>query len=289
MRSLLFVPGDDETKLAKALTCGADALIIDLEDAVSPDNKERARRVAADFLHAQANRPDLPELLVRVNSWASGLLSDDLAAIVPGAPSGIMLPKAESGADVIRLADALDALEMRHGVTLRASILPIVTETATAMFNLGSYRGAAPQRLSGMLWGGEDLAADIGASVNRDTSGAYLPPFQMARAGCLFAAASAGVAAIDAVYTDFRDLDGLEAEARMAVRDGFAAKAAIHPAQVPVINAAFTPDAAQLDWARAVIAAFAAQPGAGVVALDGRMLDRPHLRQAQRLLERARS
>ena len=284
MRSLLFVPGHDARKLAKGLDCGADALIVDLEDSVPDAEKSRARGVCAEFV--AANRERLP-LFVRVNALATGLLLDDLAAVVRAQPYGIMLPKSGSGRDVARVDTYLSELEARDGLgagSLR--ILPIVTESGAAMFELGSYAREAGPRLCGMMWGGEDLATDIGASSNR-TDGRYTPPFELARSLCLFGATAAGVPAVDAVFTDFRDVDGLRAEAQAAVTAGFSAKAAIHPGQVQTINEVFTPTDEALRQANAIVAAFAQQPGAGAVNIGGRMFDRPHLTAAQRIIARA--
>jgi len=284
MRSLLFVPGHDARKLAKGLDCGADALIVDLEDSVPDAEKSRARGVCAEFV--AANRVRLP-LFVRVNALATGLLLDDLAAVVRAQPYGIMLPKSGSGRDVARVDTYLSELEARDGLgagSLR--ILPIVTESGAAMFELGSYAREAGPRLCGMMWGGEDLATDIGASSNR-TDGRYTPPFELARSLCLFGATAAGVPAVDAVFTDFRDVDGLRAEAQAAVTAGFSAKAAIHPGQVQTINEVFTPTDEALRQANAIVAAFAQQPGAGAVNIGGRMFDRPHLTAAQRIIARS--
>jgi citrate lyase subunit beta / citryl-CoA lyase len=284
MRSLLFVPGDSEKKLTKSLGSGADVLIADLEDSVVAERKEAARRITRDFLAARSGSA---RLFVRVNPLGSGMILDDLAAIAGGRPDGIVLPKAEGGADISTLDHYLSALEAREGMPPGGiAILPIVTETAAAMFALGSYAGSS-KRLCGMMWGCEDLAAAVGAAENRLPDGSYPAPFELARSLCLFGAAAAGVAAIDTVFTDFRDAAGLEREARAAERVGFTAKAAIHPAQIAAINQAFTPDEAAVAWARKVVDAFAATPDSGVVGLDGKMLDRPHLRAAQRVLERA--
>ena len=285
MRSLLFVPGHDARKLAKGLDCGADALIVDLEDSVPDAEKPRARGVAAEFV--AANRDRLP-LYVRVNALTTGLALDDLAAVVRAKPYGIMLPKCASGRDVALVDARLSELEARDGVRVGSlRILPIVTETAAALFEMPSYARDAGPRLAGMMWGGEDLATDIGASSNR-AGGLYTPPFELARSLCLFGAAAAGVTAVDAVYTDFRDVDGLRAEARAAVVAGFGAKAAIHPGQVQTINEVFTPSDDALREASAIVAAFAQQPGAGAVNIGGRMFDRPHLTAAQRVLARAK-
>jgi len=285
MRSLLFVPGHDARKLAKGLDCGADALILDLEDSVPDGEKPRARGVCAEFVGEHRER--MP-LFVRVNALATGLLLGDLAAVVRARPYGIMLPKCGSGRDVARVDAYLSALETRDDVPVGSlRILPIVTEGAAALFEMGSYAHEAGPRLCGMMWGGEDLATDIGASANR-VDGRYTPPFQLARSLGLFGAAAAGVAAIDAVYTDFRDVGGLRDEARAAVAAGFSAKAAIHPGQVQTINEVFTPSDDALREANAIVAAFAQQPGAGAVNIGGRMFDRPHLTAAQRVLARAR-
>jgi len=284
MRSLLFVPGHDARKLAKGVDCGTDALIVDLEDSVPDAEKARARGVCAEFVGAHRER--LP-LFVRVNALSTGLALDDLAAVVRARPYGIVLPKCGSGRDVARVDAYLSALEARDGIQVgETRIVAIVTESAAALFEMGSYAHDAGPRLHGMMWGGEDLATDIGASANR-ADGRYTPPFQLARSLCLFGAAAAAVAAIDAVYTDFRDADGLRAEARAAAAAGFSAKAAIHPGQVQTINDVFTPSDDALREANAIVAAFAQQPGAGAVNIGGRMFDRPHLTAAQRVLARA--
>lgn len=284
MRSLLFVPAHDTRKLTKALDSGADALILDLEDAVPEAEKARARQACAEFV---AQHWDRMPLIVRVNALDSRWLLEDLAAIVKSQPHGVMLPKCTSGRDVAQVGAYLSALETREGIPVGSTyIFPIVTESASALFDMGSYAREAGPRLAGMLWGGEDLAADIGATANRE-GGQYTPPFQLARSLCLFAAAAAGVPAIDAVYTDFRDAEGLTDESRAAVAAGFSGKAAIHPAQIAPINTAFTPDADAVRAATAISEAFARQPDAGAINLDGRMLDRPHLKAAQRVLVRA--
>jgi citrate lyase subunit beta / citryl-CoA lyase len=286
MRSLLFVPGDDERKIAKALDSTADALILDLEDAVAPQRKAAAREVCASALRS-ANTSKA--LFVRINALDTPDAMYDITAVVGAKPFGIVLPKCRHGADVRRLANELDTMEARTGVNAGSiRILSIATETAASLFGLGTYAELSNPRLFGMMWGGEDLAADIGAVANRDASGRYTAPFELARALCLFGAAAASVMPIDAVYTDFRDSEGLKAEALEGLRSGFAAKAAIHPAQVDIINEAFTPSPKDIEWATRVIAAFDAAGDAGVASIDGRMLDRPHLRSAQRVLDRAR-
>jgi citrate lyase subunit beta/citryl-CoA lyase len=262
--------------MAKAVASGADALILDLEDSVAPAAKGEARRQVAAFLHANATSP----LWVRINPLDTPECERDLAAVLPGHPDGIVLPKAEGGASVTELARRLTAAG-----NAMAHILAIATETPAAIFQLGTYVGV--RRLAGLTWGAEDLPAAIGAATSREADGRYTPPYELARSLCLFGAASAGVAPIETVYPDFRDLDGLAAYAARARRDGFTGMMAIHPAQVPVINAAFTPSEAEVAHARAVVAAFADNPGAGALSLDGRMIDRPHLLQAQRILAAA--
>ncbi|RJG03320.1 HpcH/HpaI aldolase/citrate lyase family protein [Noviherbaspirillum sedimenti] len=285
MRSLLFIPAHDERKLAKGLDSGADALIIDMEDAVPEADKARARGMCAEFV--KEHRERLP-LFVRVNALSTGLLLDDLAAVVRAQPCGIMLPKCMSGRDVALVDAYVSALEARDGVAAGSlRILPIVTESAAALFDMGSYSTAAGSRLCGMMWGGEDLAADVGTVANRGAQGRYTAPYELARSLTLFGASAAQVLAVDAVYTNFRDAEGLKAEAAEALRDGFSAKAAIHPAQVGPINEAFTPSAEDVAWAKQVIAAFDEAPGRGAIAIEGKMLDRPHYRAAQRVLARA--
>jgi citrate lyase subunit beta/citryl-CoA lyase len=284
MRSLFFVPGDSEKKLARSLASKADVLILDLEDSVVAERKAEARRITRDFLAAASGGP---RLFVRVNPLASSMILDDLAAVVGARPHGIVLPKAAGGEDMRKLDHYLSALEARDGVEPGSiATLPIASETAAAMFTFASYAGSSA-RLCGIMWGCEDLAADVGAAENRAPGGDYLEPFRLARSLCLFGAAAAGVAAIDTVFTDFRDEAGLEREAQAAERSGFTAKAAIHPSQIAAINRAFTPGEDAIAWARKVVAAFAANPDAGVIGLDGKMLDRPHLRAAQRVLDRA--
>lgn len=276
LRSLLFVPGDRPDRMEKALGAGADALILDLEDSVAPAAKVEARRHVAAFLdgHSEAR------LWVRVNPIDGEEFDRDLAAILPAHPDGIVLPKAEGGASVAELARRLTE---RGNAT--AQILAIATETPAGMFQLGTYGGV--KRLAGLTWGAEDLPAAVGASTSREEDGRFTPPYELARSLCLFGAAAAGVAPIETVYPAFRDLDGLAAYAARGRRDGFVGMMAIHPAQVPVINQAFTPTEAEVAHARAVVAAFEASPGAGTLSLDGRMIDRPHLLQAQRTLAAA--
>lgn len=285
MRSLLFVPAHDARKLAKGLSCGADALIIDLEDAVPDAEKARARAMCGEFVrdHRGSMR-----IFVRVNALGTGHTLADLAAVATVGPYGIVLPKCTNGRDVATVAAYLSELETGNDGSLAPlRILPIVTETAASLFNMQSYATDAGSRLCGMFWGGEDLTADIGATANRDGDGRYTGPYQLARALTLLGATAAQVPAIDAVYTHFRDSDGLRAEAVLALRDGFSGKVAIHPDQIGPINEVFTPTPADVEWARRVVAAFAATPSAGAIAMDGKMLDRPHLRLAHRALARA--
>jgi citrate lyase subunit beta/citryl-CoA lyase len=284
-RSLLFVPGHDERKLAKALGSGADMLLIDLEDSVAADAKAAARQTAALYLAAHTGKAEGPLLYVRVNDLRTGLTRDDLASVLPMRPDGIMLPKANGGDDVAALGRLMDAI---GGEAARdMGILTIATETPLALLHMQSFVGAEP-RLRGMTWGSEDLGTAIGATTAREPSGAFTGPFALARNLCLITAHAAGVQAIDSIYADFRDQTGFEREARDAARDGFTAKMAIHPAQSPAINAAFTPRPEQIAQANAIVEAFARQPGAGAIGLGGRMVDRPHLIRAQKLLARRR-
>ena len=272
LRSLLFVPGDRPERMEKALGLGADALILDLEDSVSLEKKAEARAAIAAFLA----RPERPvALFVRVNPLDSGMAADDLAAVLPGRPDGIVLPKAEGAASLRDLDARLAGSDAR--------ILPIATETPAAVFRMGEYGGVTP-RLVGLTWGAEDLPAAIGARGSREADGSYTDPYKLARSLTLFGAAAAGVAPIETVYPDFRNLDGLARYAANAARDGFTGMMAIHPTQVAVINAAFTPSDAEIAHAEAVVAAFAANPGAGALSLDGKMIDAPHLKQARRIL-----
>lgn len=270
LRSLLFVPGDRPDRMAKAAASGADALILDLEDAVVPAAKPAARAAVAAFLAEPRAQP----LFVRINPLGSGLAEADLAAVLPAGPDGIVLPKAEGGASLAALDAMLDGDIM---------ILPIATETPAAIFGLGSYGGITP-RLAGLTWGAEDLPAAIGATTAREADGSYTAPYRLARSLTLFGAHAAGVPAIETVYPDFRDEDGLAAYAARGRRDGFSGMMAIHPAQVAVINTAFTPAPDEVARAQAIVSAFAANPGAGALSLDGKMIDAPHLKAAERLL-----
>ena len=285
MRSLLFVPGDSPRKLSKALESGADALLLDLEDSVAPAAKVHARACVKEFLETRQH-PAKPTVFVRINPLDSRLAQADLEAVIGCNPAGVMLPKCGSGRDVQHLSALLAVLEAEHGLAAGiVQILPIVTETAASLFQLGSYSGASA-RMAGLAWGAEDLSADIGAESSRDAAGILAGPYALARSLTLLGAAAAQVPAIDAVFVDFRDAGGLERECEAARRDGFAGKMAIHPDQVRAINAAFTPSADALAQAELVVAAFAAAPEAGVVAIGGAMFDRPHLLRAQRVLRR---
>jgi citrate lyase subunit beta/citryl-CoA lyase len=289
MRSLLFVPGDSERKLAKSLESEADALILDLEDSVAPEAKPAARKIVLEFIAAARRKTPRPRLYVRINAFATGMADADLDAVAAARPDGILLPKCRDGGDVTLLDAKLAVREVKAGIEDGAiRILALVTESAGALFELKSYRGASA-RLEGMTWGAEDLSADLGAETNRLRDGSYADPYRLARALCLIAAVNAEAMPIDTVYTNFHDLDGLRIEAEAACRDGFVAKLAIHPAQVPVINGVFTPTKDAIARARATVAAFAAGGGAGVIAFEGAMLDEPHKKRAERLLARAKS
>lgn len=277
LRSLLFIPGDRPERFDKAAASGADALILDLEDSVTPGAKAAARDHCARFL---AERAGSVALWVRINPLDSGLSEADLAAVLPARPDGIVLPKSAGGGTLRHLARHLDeagAPEVR--------ILPIATETPAAVFSLGTYGGVS-ERLAGLTWGAEDLPAAIGAATSREPDGRFTAPYEMVRALALFGAHAAGVAAIETVYPGFRDIDGLAAYAAAGARDGFTGMMAIHPCQIETINAAFTPTAAAVEQALRIVRAFEANPTAGALSLDGRMIDAPHLKQALSLLSR---
>ena len=285
MRSLLFIPGDDPKKIAKGLASGADALILDLEDSVATSRKAEARALVRETLLAR--QPGQPRLVVRVNALRSGDIAADLDGVMPGAPEAIMLPKCEGGADIQHLGALVAVREAENNLPDGGTrIIAIATETPIALFRLGTIPGAS-QRLEGLTWGAEDLAGAIGAERNRDENGLYTDPFRLARSLALFAAAAADVAPIDTVSVDFRNMEALRAECLAARQDGFTAKMAIHPAQVPVINEVFTPDAAAIAWARKIESYFIEHPDAGVVGIDGQMIDKPHRIQAARILARA--
>lgn len=277
MCSWLFAPGDSARKIEKAIASEADRVILDLEDSVALAAKPEARRVVAEALEAAGEAR--ARIWVRINPLGGGLAHDDLDAIMPARPGGIMLPKAEGGENLRTLDALLKPLEEEPGATL---VHPLVTETAAAMFGTGTYRGAP--RLAAMSWGAEDLADSIGALGNTGSDGRYRPTYELARSLCLLGAASAGVPAIETIMGDFRDLEGLKARADMVRRDGFRGMLAIHPDQVPVINAAFTPSEAEVAEAREIVRLFAENPGAGTIAGPKGMLDRPHLSRAQQIL-----
>ncbi len=283
MRSLLFVPADSDRKLAKSGQSGADVLIYDLEDSVSAERKPAGRELLAQFLQA-APRVNAPKHYVRVNSLDTNMTLTDLAAVMPAKPDGVVLPKCRGAADVEKLTRYLEAFEAAHQITSPTQIIAIATETAESLAGLDSYRHCS-DRLVALMWGAEDLAGDIGAISNKESNGqTWTTIFEYARTRCLLAAAAAGVIAIDTVPTDIHNLDALRLETTTAYRDGFSAKAAIHPGQVPIINKCMTPDEATSNWAREVIAAFEASTTVGVATLNGKMLDTPHLRLAQKIM-----
>jgi citrate lyase subunit beta/citryl-CoA lyase len=285
MRSMLFVPGDRPERFAKAQASGADAIILDLEDAVVPERRPQARDEIAKWL-ASADRA-VPAW-VRINPVEGEEAAHDLAAVIEGRPDGIVLPKARDGDDVRRVDHWLEILEARLGLERgRTGLLPLVTESAGAVLAAPTFRNL-PARVVGLTWGAEDLAADLGALANRTPEGEFEFTYQLARAAVLLASAAAGVAAIDTVDTEIRDTAAIERRARASRRQGFVAKLAIHPAQIAPIHAAFTPGEDEVRWAERVLEAFRAAPGRGAVALDGAMLDKPHVRQAERILAAAR-
>jgi len=282
-RSLLFAPGDSDRKMEKASACGADLVILDLEDSVAEARKAIARDAARAFLTATPDRSKR-ELWVRINALSSPQGLPDLAGVVPGAPDGIMLPKPDSGADVTLLDNYLSALETANGLPVGGiKIIPVATETAKSMFALGTYVTASP-RMTLMTWGAEDIAAVVGAHANRDAEGRYDPLYELARTLCLAAAAAADAAAIDTVYTAFRNPAGLEEECRRVRRAGYQGKIAIHPDQIAIINDVFTPKPEEIAFAKQVVDAFAANPGLGTVGIEGKMIDMPHLKQARKIL-----
>ena len=285
LRSWLFIPGDSENKLAKADGCGADAVILDLEDAVAPANKAVARERVAAFLADRPRGSRAVQLWVRVNPSDSGMTDDDLAAVVPGDPDGIMQPKTDGPADVQALSDKLDALERRSGIAAGSiRLLPVATETPIAPFRLGDFATAGLERLAGLTWGAEDLSAAIGASTNLGLDGKWAFTYQMVRSLTLLAAHASEVQAIETLYVDFRDEDGLRASCRAARAEGFSGRLAIHPAQVAAINESFSPSDEEIAFARRVIAAFEVDPTVGTIGIDGRMYDIPHLKAARRTL-----
>ena len=289
MRSFLFVPADGGSKLDKAVASGADAVIIDLEDSIAPERKETARTMALDFLKRARASNQRPRLLVRINGLDTGMTDADLDAVVAGRPDAVVFPKAEGGASVVHLDAKLTAREAIAGVPEgQIKIVAQAVESASGLFAAGTFRSASA-RLIGLTWGPEDLSAELGAEANRDAQGELTAPYRLARSICLYAAAAAKLPAIETVYVDFRNSEGLRRDTEAARRDGFSGRLAIHPAQVAVINDVFTPTPAQVEKAKAVVAAFAAQPGAGAIGIDGKMYDRPHLARAQALLARHKS
>jgi citrate lyase subunit beta/citryl-CoA lyase len=284
MRSLLFVPADGGPKLDKAMASGADAVIIDLEDSIAPERKVAARAAALEFLKGAAAKKQRARLLVRVNGLDTGMTDADLDAVVPGKPDAIVFPKAEGGSSVVHLDAKLTAREAIAGLPEGSiKILAQAVESAAGLFAAGTFRDASA-RLIGLTWGPEDLSAELGAQANRDEHGALTEPYRLARNMCLYGAAAAKLPAIETVYVDFRNSEGLRRDTQDARRDGFTGRLAIHPAQVPVINEVFTPTPEQIEKAKMVVAAFAAKPGAGAVGIDGKMFDRPHLIRAQNML-----
>lgn len=273
-RSILFVPADRPERFEKAMASAADALILDLEDSVAPEKKDFARKAVADFLVETHNKP----VAVRVNPLSSDFIANDLNALEGITPDGLILPKAE-GADDIKRLD-----ELYFGVL--PPVLPVATETPAAIFELGTYRQVS-HYLMGLTWGAEDLPAEIGASTSREPDGRYTSPYEMVRNMSLFAAHAASIPAIETVYPNIKDEEGLAAYAARGRRDGFTAMMAIHPAQCAIINDAFTPSEAELSEAQAIIEAFKANPGVGALKLDGKMIDAPHLKQAESLIARA--
>jgi citrate lyase subunit beta/citryl-CoA lyase len=281
LRSLLFVPGDSERKFAKAKDSGADGLILDLEDSVAPSEKANARAHVAALIDDQPKRA---LFFVRLNALDTGLALDDLAAVVKPGLDALLIPKANGAADLERIAHYLEALEAKAGMAPGAvKLASVATETPKAMFALGSYAPAHP-RLIALTWGAEDLSAALGATDNKEPDGSWTFPYQLARAQCLFAASAAEVMALDTIYADFRDSEGLERDCRRSRRDGFVGRLAIHPDQVAAINRAYAPSEAEVAHARKIVAAFEANPGAGALGVDGKMVDLPHLSAAQKIL-----
>jgi citrate lyase subunit beta/citryl-CoA lyase len=286
LRSWLFVPGDSEKKLAKSEEIPADALILDLEDSVAPENKISARGLVCEYLANRAAGKH-QQVWVRINPIDHVEAGADLSAVIPAGPDGIVVPKPRSPDDLELLGRRIGTYEAEHEIKIGTTrILPVATETPQSIFSLGEYRQCG-KRLAGLTWGAEDLSAAVGATTNRDENGNWTSPYQMVRALCLFAAHAAGVEAIDTLYADFRNMEGLEKSCAEARRDGFSGKLAIHPAQVEVINQAFTPSTEEIERARRIVALFEANPGAGTLALDGSMLDLPHLVQAKKILSMA--
>jgi citrate lyase subunit beta / citryl-CoA lyase len=289
MRSLLFIPADDERKLAKGVGCGADALILDLEDAVSAPRKEAARAIAAQYIASTRTLDKRPRIYVRINALDTPHWEGDLAGVMGARPDGILLPKARSGEDVHKLSIALHHAEEHSGAEKGTTrIIAIVTEVPISLLKLETYVGASA-RLEGLAWGAEDLSAVLGVQTNREADGSWTSPYQLARNLCLFTAAAADALAIDTVFVNFRDQQGFRREASAAARDGFTAKMAIHPDQVPVINEIFAPKPEEIALAQEIVKAFADNPEAGVLGIRGQMIDRAHIARAERILARAKS
>lgn len=283
MRSWLFVPGDSEKKLVKSESLPADIIILDLEDSVAPQNKHAARKLVTDYLSGLGTERRR-QVWVRINPLTHTEAGADLSAVIPACPGGIVLPKPRSPEDLELLGRRIGNYEAEYDIKAGSiRILPVATEMPESLFSLGDYRHCGP-RLAGLTWGAEDLSAAVGATTNRNDAGDWTEPYQLVRSLCLFAAHAAGVAAIDTLHANFRDREGLETSCAAARRDGFNGKLAIHPDQLEVINQAFTPSAEEIERARRIVALFDANPGAGTLALDGTMVDLPHLVQARKIL-----
>jgi citrate lyase subunit beta / citryl-CoA lyase len=288
MRSFLFVPADSEKKIAKAMSVGADALILDLEDAVAASNKAAARPMAAAFVNETRTKAKRPRLYVRINAFDTPFWGDDLAGVIASRPDGIILPKPRNGGDVDRLAGLLDEAERAHGIPAgHTRIIPIATEVPAALLAMSTFEHVSA-RVEAITWGAEDLSAVVGSAATREPSGVWTSPYLLARNMCLFAAVAAGRQPVDTVYVNFKDQAGLAEESRLAARDGFTAKMAIHPDQVAIINAAFTPSTSEIAWAHEIEALFAANPDSGALSLRGQMIDKPHAVRAARILARAK-
>jgi len=289
MRSLLFVPADGGSKLERAFGSGADAIILDLEDSIAPERKEFARDAALEFLKGARGKKDRPRLMLRINALDTPFIEYDLEIVIAGRADALLMPKAEGGASVTRLHTKLSLREADAGIPQgEVKILAQSVESAAGLFLAGTFRDCS-KRLIGLTWGPEDLSAEVGAEANREADGQLTEPYRLARSLCLFGAVAAKVPAIETIHVDFRNLDALRRDTEMARRDGFTGRLAIHPAQVAVFNEVFTPGKAQIEKAKAIVAAFAAKPDAGTVGIDGKMYDRPHLERAKRLLQSLKS
>jgi citrate lyase subunit beta/citryl-CoA lyase len=285
IRSFLFIPGDSEKKIGKVDDVAADAFIFDFEDAVALARKPIAREMVPAFIKARPKAARKSQFWVRVNPLDTASTLEDLIAIVPSAPDGIMLPKVDGPEHVAQVSHYLDALETAAGIEPGSiKILPVATETPKAPFRLGDYAGAGLDRLYGLTWGAEDLSSAIGASGNTDSTGEWTLTYKIVRSLCLLGAHAAGIEAVDTLFVDFRDPVSLQASCKAARAEGFSGRIAIHPAQVDIINEAFSPSQDEVDFAQRVIALFAANPNVGTLALDGKMLDIPHLKQASKTL-----